>query len=676
LLLRSRPLAVLAPLITLVAGCAGVASQPAGEKSNPDDFLIVDCLLPGSVQQLGRSNTYVTARRPEKASALECKIRGGEYTSSDRADPAFALATWLPRAKEGDPEAQNYVGEIYERGVGLEPDYAAAASWYRRAAEQNFAPAQINLGQLHESGLGVARDRGIARDWYRRASGLPAGLEFLPSSPEGEIEALQARLAKVDAELERAREELAVGRREREAERLARPELEARITAARAQQRRTQAELDAALEARAELGRTRAELEAAREAYARLEQSREQLEAAIAARPSDAEIARLRAEVERLQRELDAAQQAPDLATLPGPSIRIIEPEMTPTRGVRVVSLDATKASRLLIGQVVAEAGLLRLLVNDLPHETNEEGIFEATLTATPEPSRVAIVAIDRVGRRAEQELLLRTDSKHSEESRAQVPAARPGIEFGRYHALVIANDDYEQLPDLATARNDGRAIADTLRSRFGFEVTLLEDANRYRILSALNALRERLTSDDNLLIYYAGHGQLDEVNQRGHWLPVDAERGSDANWISNVSITDILNAMNARHVIVISDSCYSGSLTRASLARLETGLTEQERFAWHRAMVSKRSRTALTSGGLAPVLDAGDGRHSVFARALLDVLSAVDDVLEGQRLYQQLAARVTYLAEHYRFEQVPQYAPIKFSGHESGDFFFVPRSS
>ena len=97
-------------------------------------------------------------------------------------------------------------------------------------------------------------------------------------------------------------------------------------------------------------------------------------------------------------------------------------------------------------------------------------------------------------------------------------------------------------------------------------------NATRYDILAALNELREKLTDKDNLLIYYAGHGELDERNQRGHWLPVDAEPNSTANWISNVAITDVLNSMTVQQLLVVADSCYSGTMTRSSLGRLEGG--------------------------------------------------------------------------------------------------------
>jgi uncharacterized caspase-like protein len=154
----------------------------------------------------------------------------------------------------------------------------------------------------------------------------------------------------------------------------------------------------------------------------------------------------------------------------------------------------------------------------------------------------------------------------------------------------------------------------------------------------------------------------------------VDAEADSSANWIPNVSITDILNAMSAKRVLVVADSCYSGSLTRSALARLEAGSSWEARAAWIKAMAAKRSRTALTSGGLEPVLDAGGGGHSIFAKALVDALRENNGVLEGQRLHQEIAERVTYAAEAFRFEQIPQYAPIKYAGHEAGEFFFVPK--
>ena len=199
-------------------------------------------------------------------------------------------------------------------------------------------------------------------------------------------------------------------------------------------------------------------------------------------------------------------------------------------------------------------------------------------------------------------------------------------------------------------------------------------NATRYEILSALNQLRSKLTETDNLLIYYAGHGELDRVNLRGHWIPVDAETNNTANWISTIAITDIINAMSAKHVLVVADSCYSGAMTRTSLARLEAGMTEKLRLKWLRLMSKTRSRTVLTSGGLKPVLDSGVNGHSIFANAFIEAISENNQILEGQTLYRKVFDNLIEVTKRINFKQEPQYAPIRHGGHEAGDFFLVAR--
>jgi len=252
------------------------------------------------------------------------------------------------------------------------------------------------------------------------------------------------------------------------------------------------------------------------------------------------------------------------------------------------------------------------------------------------------------------------------------MPKPKAGVGFGIYHALVIGNNNYRHLRQLRTAVNDAREIARILESNYGFRVTLLLDADRYQILSALNGLRERLTDKDNLLIYYAGHGELDAKNQRGHWLPVDAEPGSTANWISNVAVTDILNSMSVQQLLVVADSCYAGTLTRSSLGRLEAGMSEAERLKVIQLMAHKRSRMVMTSGGVEPVLDSAGGQHSAFAQSFIELLRTNVGVLPGQEMFGFLQVRVAATAQRSDIQQVPEYAPIKFAGHEAGDFFFV----
>jgi uncharacterized caspase-like protein len=252
-----------------------------------------------------------------------------------------------------------------------------------------------------------------------------------------------------------------------------------------------------------------------------------------------------------------------------------------------------------------------------------------------------------------------------------KAPAVPPQA-FGRYHALVIGNSDYQHLPRLDTPGRDAEDIANVLSTSYHFAVTKLVNADRYAILNALNNLRASLTKDDNLLIYYAGHGQLDRVNQRGYWLPVDAELNSTANWISNIQVTDIINAMTAKQILVIADSCYSGTLTRGLPVGLSAGQSPDQRATWIRIMIAKPSRMVMTSGGLEPVVDSIGGRHSVFAESFLRALRSGPSVISGQELYGIIVAAVSTSTASRDFHQVPEYAPMKMAGHEAGDFFFV----
>ena len=274
----------------------------------------------------------------------------------------------------------------------------------------------------------------------------------------------------------------------------------------------------------------------------------------------------------------------------------------------------------------------------------------------------------------AEKDGLARRAAATSMGTPREEPGSRvPNLAYGRYYALIIGNNRYQYLPNLETAVNDAQTLAQLLRDRYRFQTRVLTDASRYDILSAIEDFRKKLTEKDNFLLYYAGHGELDRANDRGNWLPVDAEPDSRANWIANTAITDILNSMSAKHIMVIADSCYSGTLARAVTTSLEGGRSPQAQVKWYKIMIETPSRAVLTSGGERPVLDTGGGDHSLFARTLLDVLGANQAILEGPLLYQRVANQVKTKAGELRVEQNPRYAVLRFAGDGGGVFLFVP---
>jgi hypothetical protein len=75
-------------------------------------------------------------------------------------------------------------------------------------------------------------------------------------------------------------------------------------------------------------------------------------------------------------------------------------------------------------------------------------------------------------------------------------------------------------------------------------------------------------------------------------------------------------------------------------------------------------------------VLDAGGGGHSIFAQALLDTLARQTGALETYELWSAVRARVMFGTRALRTQQVPEFAPIQYAGHESGQFVFVPARS
>jgi len=244
----------------------------------------------------------------------------------------------------------------------------------------------------------------------------------------------------------------------------------------------------------------------------------------------------------------------------------------------------------------------------------------------------------------------------------APPPAVEP------FYALVLGNGDYESLPKLETAVKDARAVERVLREYYGFQTRLLVNARRSEIVAALSDYSRGLGADASLLVYYAGHGRKDEAAGKAYWLPADATREDESGWISAEEITSSLRTVPARHVLVVSDSCYSGALP-SGLGAAPTRADERERFLQKTA--AGRSRTLMASGGDEPSADDGGegGNHSVFAAALLRGLRGT----EGPRFTaSELFVGYVLNAVASRTGLIPAYNPLRNSGHEGGDFVFT----
>jgi len=211
---------------------------------------------------------------------------------------------------------------------------------------------------------------------------------------------------------------------------------------------------------------------------------------------------------------------------------------------------------------------------------------------------------------------------------------------WGDYHALIIGINNYKEWPRLQTAVKDATVIRETLVTRYGFakqNVILRTDqvASRLQIIRDLRFMAQSMRPDDNLLIYYAGHGQLDDLTGDGFWVPAEGAMKDPGTWVANSYIKAVLSSekVQAKNVVVIADSCYSGSMLRGGPSLMSM---DDQRYREKLAeKASLRSRQVISSGGVEPVADGGAEGHSLFAYYLINALRKNDrEVIDLENLF------------------------------------------
>jgi uncharacterized protein len=299
--------------------------------------------------------------------------------------------------------------------------------------------------------------------------------------------------------------------------------------------------------------------------------------------------------------------------------------------------------------------------------------ITQLEAEASAAKSKVAMV------RTRSDQLKLRTPAQTpSQQTLAETNAAEvkvADINFGKYYALVIGVQNYDKIDNLDTPVGDINAVADILTNQYGFQVQKVINADDVGVMEAISNMNNQLTENDNLLIFYAGHGARLKSGEAesGYWLPTNAEAPPrDTFWVANEFVTRHLSRFNAKRVLVVSDSCYSGLLSSAP-GSLMMGEEAKYTDEYIKYKAAKRSRLLLASGGDKPVLDSDGGNHSVFTKAFIQALTTNKGIMSGPQLFLKIRSQVSNSAKKVGFDQMPEYKTIKGAGHEVGDFFFIP---
>ena len=231
------------------------------------------------------------------------------------------------------------------------------------------------------------------------------------------------------------------------------------------------------------------------------------------------------------------------------------------------------------------------------------------------------------------------------------------------YHALLIGVNEYmdPSITQLDGPIADAGKLKDVLTRNYTFEeenITFLKNPTRTEIIETFDELQAKIDEDDNLLIFYAGHGVWDEDLKQGFWLPSDAKRTSKAAWLSNAMIRDYIGGIHTKHTLLVADACFSGGIFKTrdmfvqNMASLE--------------LAKLPSRKAITSGAMKTVPD-----KSVFIEYLTKRLEENDrSLLPAEILFSSFKIAVM----NNSHGQVPQFGDIKGAGDEGGDFIFLKR--
>jgi hypothetical protein len=235
-------------------------------------------------------------------------------------------------------------------------------------------------------------------------------------------------------------------------------------------------------------------------------------------------------------------------------------------------------------------------------------------------------------------------------------------ISSAKYHALIIAVEDYDHpsINDLDQPVSDANRFMRLISTEYNFEkenITFMKNPTKADIIGRLHKMRNEVTPEDNLLIYYAGHGLWDEEMSTGYWFPKDADPGNPVNWLPNTDLTNYLNVLKTKHTLLIADACFSGGIFKSRAAFNNVMSVEK--------LYKLTSRKAITSGNLLEVPD-----RSVFIEYLIKRLDSNNrKYLPAEQLYSSMKEAVMNNSPN-----IPQYGTIQNVGDEGGDFIFIRR--
>ena len=232
------------------------------------------------------------------------------------------------------------------------------------------------------------------------------------------------------------------------------------------------------------------------------------------------------------------------------PEINIISPAVK--KGTKYLS---AVPEINLVGKATDESGVSTVLINSELKEVTEAGVFTAELILEPGDNEITVITMDNNDNYQERKIVI-------EYTAPKVTFAEKVKKESKYYGLIIGVNNYEDImiTSLDNPVQDAQKLYDVLTTGYTFDkenIQFIKDAKREDIIKSLDNLSRKMTPNDNLLIFYAGHGWWDPDANNGYWLPSDARRDSKTEWFRNSSLVDYLQEIKSKHTLLIADACF-----------------------------------------------------------------------------------------------------------------------
>ncbi len=198
--------------------------------------------------------------------------------------------------------------------------------------------------------------------------------------------------------------------------------------------------------------------------------------------------------------------------------------------------------------------------------------------------------------------------------------------DLGFDRALIFATSIYDSFSELVNPVIDATTISEELKSNYFVQPELIINPS---LKETIEKIREYAKlgygKNDNLLIFFAGHGIYDDVFKEGYVISRDSKSDDVAktSYLSHSNLRTMINNIPCNHIMLVMDVCFGGTFdpliaSRSCAVDMYTEVTSEE---FVQRKKKYKTRLYLTSGGKEYVPDGRPGHHSPFARKFLESL-------------------------------------------------------